>query len=214
MFPRHPMPTSPFGQFSVQVTVYGSSLSLQYSGLYLTYTVLDYNRGNSTDRIRTVLCPGLGTAVGRMPYKKCAIQVYTPTYRSLPLMLYQYVCLCSCFRCVQHTRQCCMETFLPLILHHLYLTVAQAMLTLYGYVDVLSLVVVYVLKVHSLTEHFTGWWRYSDCFRTHRTERRTICKPIDHEYSLGVHMQWFESLNLVCDFSNFVNFTFNHISFL
>lgn len=139
MFPRHPMPTSPFGQSSVLVRTHCSTLSLQSSALYLTCTVLDYNRGNSSDKIRSVLCPGLGTAVGRMPYKKCAIQVGPPTIHALSIC----VSLCSCFRCVQHTRQCCLETFLPLILHHLYRSVAQGMLTLYGYVDFLCLMAVY-----------------------------------------------------------------------
>ena len=30
---------------------------------------------NSEDQITSVLCPGLGTAVGRMPPKRCAFQM-------------------------------------------------------------------------------------------------------------------------------------------
>lgn len=39
--------------------------------------VLEHNKNSASDKIRTVLCPGLGTAVGRMPYKRCAIQMRT-----------------------------------------------------------------------------------------------------------------------------------------
>jgi O-acetyl-ADP-ribose deacetylase (regulator of RNase III) len=36
--------------------------------------VLEHNRGQDTP-IRTILCPGLGTAVGRMPVRRCAHQM-------------------------------------------------------------------------------------------------------------------------------------------
>lgn len=34
-----------------------------------------HNTANPEDPIRTILCPGLGTAVGRMPYLRCAVQM-------------------------------------------------------------------------------------------------------------------------------------------
>jgi O-acetyl-ADP-ribose deacetylase (regulator of RNase III) len=41
-------------------------------------SVLEYNRGaSSKDKIHRVLCPGLGTAVGRMPYSRSAVQMRT-----------------------------------------------------------------------------------------------------------------------------------------
>ena len=56
-------------------------------------TVLEYNRGaSSEDKIHRVLCPGLGTAVGRMPYFRSAIQVLSMflallyTIRESPLL--------------------------------------------------------------------------------------------------------------------------------
>ena len=39
--------------------------------------VYHHNEMNPDDLIKTVLCPGLGTAVGRMPYLKCAVQMRT-----------------------------------------------------------------------------------------------------------------------------------------
>ena len=40
-------------------------------------TVCSHNAANPEDPISTVLCPGLGTAVGRMPYLRCAVQMRT-----------------------------------------------------------------------------------------------------------------------------------------
>ena len=40
-------------------------------------TVCSHNAANPKDPINTVLCPGLGTAVGRMPYLRCAVQMRT-----------------------------------------------------------------------------------------------------------------------------------------
>ena len=42
---------------------------------YLILSVRAHNRRGDVEPIRTVLCPGLGTAVGRMPHFRCAIQV-------------------------------------------------------------------------------------------------------------------------------------------
>lgn len=39
--------------------------------------VRSHNAANPEDPIKTILCPGLGTAVGRMPYLKCAVQMRT-----------------------------------------------------------------------------------------------------------------------------------------
>ena len=39
--------------------------------------VKEHNAANPGDAIRSVLCPGLGTAVGRMLYRKCAVQMRT-----------------------------------------------------------------------------------------------------------------------------------------
>ena len=36
-----------------------------------------HNVSNLDDPIKRVLCPGLGTAVGRMPYLRCAVQMKT-----------------------------------------------------------------------------------------------------------------------------------------
>ena len=36
-----------------------------------------HNQKKTSNPIRTILCPGLGTAVGRMPYKMCAVQMRT-----------------------------------------------------------------------------------------------------------------------------------------
>ena len=36
-----------------------------------------HNSANPDDVIERVLCPGLGTAVGRMPYLRCAMQMRT-----------------------------------------------------------------------------------------------------------------------------------------
>jgi hypothetical protein len=38
-------------------------------------TVWKFNESNPADPIRSVLCPGLGTAVGFMPRDRCAYQV-------------------------------------------------------------------------------------------------------------------------------------------
>jgi len=38
--------------------------------------VRDFNRAHLDSPIRTVLCPGLGTGEGRMPYNRCAWQMY------------------------------------------------------------------------------------------------------------------------------------------
>lgn len=45
--------------------------------VYTCHTVCSHNAANPEDPIRTVLCPGLGTAVGRMPYLRCAVQMRT-----------------------------------------------------------------------------------------------------------------------------------------
>ena len=39
--------------------------------------VKQHNNSHPEDMILTVLCPGLGTAVGRMPFLKCAVQMRT-----------------------------------------------------------------------------------------------------------------------------------------
>ena len=36
-----------------------------------------YNQTHTDDPIKSVLCPGLGTAVGRMAFLKCAVQMRT-----------------------------------------------------------------------------------------------------------------------------------------
>ena len=43
----------------------------------LTSVVRSHNSANPDDIIERVLCPGLGTAVGRMPYLRCAVQMKT-----------------------------------------------------------------------------------------------------------------------------------------
>ena len=47
-----------------------------------------HNKKNPSDPIGTILCPGLGTAVGRMPYKMCAVQMRTAyeavMFRNIP----------------------------------------------------------------------------------------------------------------------------------
>ena len=35
----------------------------------------EHNKKDGVDKIESVLCPGLGTAVGRMPYERCAYQM-------------------------------------------------------------------------------------------------------------------------------------------
>ena len=47
---------------------------------------------NEEDKIRSVLCPGLGTAVGRMPFSRCAAQVIE--YMLLILGLYSLSLKC------------------------------------------------------------------------------------------------------------------------
>ena len=37
--------------------------------------VVAHNKDPSKEPITSVLCPGLGTAVGRMPFKRAAVQV-------------------------------------------------------------------------------------------------------------------------------------------
>ena len=41
----------------------------------LILAVKAHNTSNPSDPITSILCPGLGTAVGRMPFLKCAIQM-------------------------------------------------------------------------------------------------------------------------------------------
>ncbi len=45
--------------------------------LLLVFAVLEHNKtaNSPEEKIGTVLCPGFGTAVGRMPYKRAAVQV-------------------------------------------------------------------------------------------------------------------------------------------
>ena len=49
-----------------------------------------HNKQCAHNPIHTVLCPGLGTAVGRMPYKRCAVQVhhFTATNHYIHCRLY------------------------------------------------------------------------------------------------------------------------------
>ena len=49
------------------------------SGYVLIFfiAVQQHNELNPADPIRSILCPGLGTAVGRMPYLRCAVQMKT-----------------------------------------------------------------------------------------------------------------------------------------
>lgn len=60
---------------TVWLCLWNAQTRLHAVSTYHMYTVLDYNQNHETDKIQTVLCPGLGTAVGRMPYMRCAIQV-------------------------------------------------------------------------------------------------------------------------------------------
>ena len=53
-----------------------------------------HNKQCADNPIHTVLCPGLGTAVGRMPYKRCAVQVYPFTARNHHIAGYIYWCSC------------------------------------------------------------------------------------------------------------------------
>ena len=49
--------------------------SYTYSPVYIA--VQNFNKDPKNEPIRSVLMPGLGTAVGRMPYNRCAYQVST-----------------------------------------------------------------------------------------------------------------------------------------
>lgn len=93
MYQRLSMPTSPFEQFSDLVSIPHATGTTVLSNELTHTVVLDYNRGaSSSDKIRTVLCPGLGTAVGRMPYSRCAIQVQYPSFAfSNTILLYSLV---------------------------------------------------------------------------------------------------------------------------
>ncbi len=48
-----------------------------YDDCYILCTVRKHNRCHADKPILSVLCPGLGTAVGRMPYLRCAYQMKT-----------------------------------------------------------------------------------------------------------------------------------------
>ena len=45
--------------------------------MFSSVLVRSHNTANPSDAIERVLCPGLGTAVGRMPYLRCAVQMRT-----------------------------------------------------------------------------------------------------------------------------------------
>ena len=64
------------------VYIVGSNLSLNFQLRSITapislFSVEKHNSTPGNDPIRSVLCPGLGTAVGRMPAERCAYQVTT-----------------------------------------------------------------------------------------------------------------------------------------
>jgi len=42
----------------------------------LIQAVLLFNKNNKTNQISSILCPGLGTGEGKMPYEQCAYQMY------------------------------------------------------------------------------------------------------------------------------------------
>ena len=55
------------------------------------FAVIAHNKDPSKERISSVLCLGLGTAVGRMPFKRAAIQVHV----HLGMFLQLHVCVCG-----------------------------------------------------------------------------------------------------------------------
>ena len=53
------------------------SMPIYINRVTLLAAVRAHNAAHPDDPIKTVLCPGLGTAVGRMPHLKCAVQMRT-----------------------------------------------------------------------------------------------------------------------------------------
>ena len=51
---------------------------LQLYVVLYPHPVQNHNQDPTKEAIRSVLCPGLGTAVGKMPYDRCAYQVGCP----------------------------------------------------------------------------------------------------------------------------------------
>ena len=51
------------------------------------FAVIAHNKDPNKEPIKSVLCPGLGTAVGRMPFKRAAVQVRTCDW---------LLCICTC----------------------------------------------------------------------------------------------------------------------